>query len=299
MGSIYIGCAVWAYRGWLGGFYPAGANPKDFLRLYCDRLTAVEGNTTFYSIPTSATIQRWAATMPAGFKFCPKLPRQFSHGGPIRPHRVAAESFAASLVPLESRLGPILLQLPPSYGPTYTSDLENFLRGWPQRYPLAVEVRHLAWFQPTLSRTLGKVLAGCRAARVLLDTRPVYETSGAGRQDPQYASERKKPQVPLLKVITANTVVIRYVAHPELSINRPYLEVWAEDIHRWLEAGKTIYFFAHCPEEERSPAIAHQLYLNLKARGADIPPLPWHRITDNMLGDEAEAEADPEQLSLF
>jgi uncharacterized protein YecE (DUF72 family) len=48
MGNFYIGCAVWAYKDWLGELFPLGSKSADFLALYSRRLTTVEGNTTFY-----------------------------------------------------------------------------------------------------------------------------------------------------------------------------------------------------------------------------------------------------------
>ncbi|MGK7947197.1 MAG: DUF72 domain-containing protein, partial [Microcystaceae cyanobacterium] len=48
--TFYLGCAVWSYEGWLGSFYPTKTPKKDFLSLYSQRLTAVEGNTTFYAV---------------------------------------------------------------------------------------------------------------------------------------------------------------------------------------------------------------------------------------------------------
>jgi hypothetical protein len=48
MAHFYIGCAVWAYKDWLGELFPAGSKSSDFLSLYSSRLTTVEGNTTFY-----------------------------------------------------------------------------------------------------------------------------------------------------------------------------------------------------------------------------------------------------------
>jgi uncharacterized protein YecE (DUF72 family) len=45
---FYIGCAVWASKDWLGELFSPGSKSADFLALYSRRLTAVEGNTTFY-----------------------------------------------------------------------------------------------------------------------------------------------------------------------------------------------------------------------------------------------------------
>ncbi|NEQ55712.1 MAG: DUF72 domain-containing protein, partial [Leptolyngbya sp. SIO3F4] len=61
MVNFRIGCAVWAYKDWLGDFYPTGSRTSDFLWLYGQRMTCVEGNTTFYSIPSPEIVQRWAS----------------------------------------------------------------------------------------------------------------------------------------------------------------------------------------------------------------------------------------------
>ena len=49
--NFFIGCAVWAYKGWVGELYPQGTRTADFLNLYSRRFTTVEGNTTFYAVP--------------------------------------------------------------------------------------------------------------------------------------------------------------------------------------------------------------------------------------------------------
>ena len=60
MPQIYIGCAVWGYKDWIGDLFPKGSKNADFLSLYSRRLTTVEGNTTFYAIPKPEVVQRWA-----------------------------------------------------------------------------------------------------------------------------------------------------------------------------------------------------------------------------------------------
>jgi hypothetical protein len=46
---FHLGCAVWAYKEWLGDLFPPGSKSAELLRLYSRRLTTVEGNTTFYA----------------------------------------------------------------------------------------------------------------------------------------------------------------------------------------------------------------------------------------------------------
>jgi uncharacterized protein YecE (DUF72 family) len=295
-GSYYTGCAVWAYKDWVGSFFPTGSKSGDFLRLYCDRMTAVEGNTTFYSLPNAQTIQRWAETMPTQFRFCPKLPRIFSHQGSLVPFIEASQQFLQTLEPLGERLGPLFIQLPPGYSPRQLSDLREFLAQWPrQKHPVAVEVRHLDWFEEPQASRLNQMLTAMGVGRVLLDTRPIYDCINTPDDDPQIGSERKKPKVPLHPVATAPFTIIRYISHPNPAYNQPYVEQWIPQLKQWLAAGKDIYFFAHCPQEERSPAMARMVYHQLQQAGAALPELGWDVI------EKQEAEEGPSsaQLSLF
>jgi uncharacterized protein YecE (DUF72 family) len=83
--NFLLGCAVWAYKGWVGELYPKGSKAAEFLPLYTQRFTTVEGNTTFYAVPNQETVVSWASQMPPGFEFCPKLPRQLTHNGLLEP----------------------------------------------------------------------------------------------------------------------------------------------------------------------------------------------------------------------
>jgi uncharacterized protein YecE (DUF72 family) len=293
--NYYTGCAVWAYKEWMGGFYPKGSKAGDFLRLYCERMTAVEGNTTFYSQPDAKTIERWASTMPPGFRFCPKLPRAFSHQGKLGPFAAEAHQFLQTLAPLGDRLGPLFVQLPPTYSPEYFADLQDFLTQWPRQVcPIAVEVRHLDWFAEPHATRLNQMLEDLGAGRVLLDTRPIYDAPDTD-DDPQVGSERKKPRVPLQPTVTAPFTIVRYISHPTLAFNEPYFHDWVPRLCRWLADGHQVYFFAHCPQEVFSPTIAREVYHRLQQAGATLPELPWDRVARQ----QAEKEHSSAQLSLF
>lgn len=284
--NFRIGCAIWAYKEWVGELFPVGSKPAEYLQLYSRRFTTVEGNTTFYSIPSAAMVRRWAEETPGGFKFCPKLPRDVTHRGGLAPLLTEAIAFLDRMAPLGDRLGPILAQLPPAYGPEHFNDLTTFLAGWPhQRSPLAVEVRHGDWFQTPWSDRLNALLEQWNVGRALLDTRPIYDCP----DDPQLDSERRKPRVPLPVVTTAPFSLIRYISHPALEMNTSYWDEWIPHIDRWLQQGKQVYVFVHCPLEVRSPYNARQFQHRLEQAGIAVPPLPWN-------GLEARS---PSQLSLF
>lgn len=287
--SFRMGCAVWAFKDWVGDFYPPKSQPTNFLRLYGERMLTVEGNTTFYAVPAAAMVQRWAEQTPDDFRFCPKLPRTITHQGPLMAHLPAALSFLKLMQGLGSRLGPVMAQLPPSYSPAAMTDLTHFLTAWPRQIaPISVEVRHLDWFQAEPAAQLTTLLTQLGVGRVLLDTRPIYAWEAEGDVDPQLHSHRRKPKVPLQPVVTADFAIVRYISHPRLLRNQDYLATWVTQVNEWLSLGKQVYFFVHCPMEVESPAIARYFQTCLEAAQVPVPPLPWMALAQ-----------PPDQLALF
>jgi hypothetical protein len=102
--DVRVGTSGWSYPSWRPGFYPAGAKPEEFLRFYAERFDTVELNTTGYRLPAEEQFERWAATVPDGFRFAVKLPvgrldriapffeRVRSLGDRLGPVRVVVES---------------------------------------------------------------------------------------------------------------------------------------------------------------------------------------------------------------
>ena len=283
--NFFLGCAVWAYKGWVGHFYPPGSRAAEFLQLYTQRFTTVEGNTTFYAVPDLATVTRWATQTPAGFEFCLKLPRPLTHKGLLQPSIPGALQFLEQMRSLGNRLGPIFAQLPPTYAPELLDDLTAFLKAWPRSdAPLALEVRHQDWFKEPYSGKLTALLEQLGVGRVLLDTRPAYSGSASYGQK----LEPRKPKVPLQLSVTASFSLIRFISHPAQEFNQSFMEEWVAVIDQWLRQGTRIYFFVHCPIEERSPGNARYFQQMLEQHGAPVPPLPWSHI-----------DASPLQLNLF
>lgn len=283
--NFYLGCAIWSYKEWVGNLYPPKSKPRDFLKLYSQRFTTVEGNTTFYAIPSAETISKWVKQTSSGFKFCPKLNRQITHQGLLTPRIDNAIDFLDKISGLSDRLGTTFIQLPPSYSPVYLSDLAKFLTAIARtNLPLALEVRHLDWFKPEHSARLNNLLTELNIARVLLDTRPIYNCP----DDPQIGSPRKKPKLPLQPMSIGNTAFVRFISHPNLQHNQIYLEQWVIKLKDWLCQGKTIYFFVHCPHEVRSPNTAKHFFLLLQQQIIEPLCLPWNGLT-----------SIPSQLTLF
>jgi uncharacterized protein YecE (DUF72 family) len=164
---FFLDCAVRSYKDWVGDLFPQGSKSADFLRLYSRRLTAVEGNTSFYALSKPESVERWAAETPEEFRFCFKLPREVSHSGSLVTQLPATQHFLERMAPLDARLGPAFLQLPPVYGPEHLPDLARWLAAWPAEYSLTVEVRHRGWFEPLAETRLMETLARYRVGRAL------------------------------------------------------------------------------------------------------------------------------------
>lgn len=273
--NFRLGCAIWGYKDWVGDLFPPGSRSSDFLSLYSRRFTTVEGNTTFYSIPDADTVKRWAEATPSGFKFCPKLPREQTHQGSLVPRIPDTLAFLNRMQGLGDRLGPVFAQLPPSYSPANLEDLSTFLQALPRdQVELAVEVRHLDWFEAEHSARLNTLLEELRVGRVLLDTRPIYDCP----DDPQLTSERRKPKVPLQTITTAPFTLIRYISHPEQQYNQRFLQEWVTQIEQWLQQNQQIYYFVHCPVEQQSPKTARHFQQLLEQQRVPVPALPWNTI---------------------
>ncbi|MDX2240290.1 MAG: DUF72 domain-containing protein [Leptolyngbyaceae cyanobacterium bins.302] len=273
--NFWIGCALWGYKPWVGSFFPPESRSIHFLALYSERFTAVEGNTTFYSVPDAPTIARWVRDTPSGFRFCPKFPKAVTHKGLLQPQIAEAMQFIERMQGLGDRLGPLFIQLPPRYSPAAWDDLSQFLTQLSHMgVEIALEVRHLDWFESVQGDRLNALLSSLQVGRVLLDTRPIYETPN----DPQLEVERKKPKVPAVFDIMAPFSLIRYISHPTWAMNQRFLQDWSKVVAQGLQDGKRIYFFVHCPVEERSPANARSIQQMFEQQGLALPALPWNHI---------------------
>ncbi len=284
---LYIGCPMWGYKEWVGPFFPPRTPQSEFLRFYSRRLTTVEGNTTFYAIPSVETVAHWRAETPGTFRFCFKIPRAISHAPRLDSKNTGLPAFIERMRPLKERLGPLFLQLPPSFAPAHIEHLQAFLADWPPDLRLAVEVRHPLFYQQPHAAQLNQLLEDKRAARVIMDTRPI-RTGPTGEQHLLQARERK-PDLPVQVVTTTDFAFVRYIGHPRMDMNEQFLANWAEQFALWLEQGLTLYVFCHCPFEVYSPVICRELYQRVQ-RLAVLPPLAWEAP------DQAE---DVEQGKLF
>jgi uncharacterized protein YecE (DUF72 family) len=283
--NFYTGCPIWSFKGWVGNFYPEGTKPADFLHEYTRRLTTVEGNTTFYAVPSIKTVEGWAAEMPEGFRFCPKIRRTISHAGKLTEHIEETLSFVEMMNRLGSNLGPMFLQLPPRYAPRQLDDLMAFLQAWPRNYRLAVEVRHLSWFDAPHHERLNQLLKEHNMGRVVIDTRPIRDLKGdeilhGSVYESLLEARERKPDVPVTPERTADFVFVRYIGHPSMQVNLPFLHEWMNFVAKQLKEGLEAFVFCHSPENLTAPWLCRTLHQGV-ADQIKIPPLPWEETDQN------------------
>jgi uncharacterized protein YecE (DUF72 family) len=267
----YLGCPSWSENAWREYLYPESARPTEFLELYSQVFNAVEGNTTFYARPAVATVQRWAETMPEHFRFTAKFPGDISHGGDLRDQLTAAETFLQLLSPLGARVSPLWLQLPASFAPQRLAELAGFIDGLER--PLAVEVRHREFFaKGDAERMLNRLLLDRGVERICLDPRALFSCISS---DPSVLhAQSKKPKVPPRPAAFTRFPQVRFIGHPELEANDPFLLPWVEKIAMWIEEGRTPYIFLHTADNLLAARLAQRFHAKLMARLPGLPALP-------------------------
>lgn len=258
-----LGLPMWSNRDWLGGLFPAGANSKNFLQHYSSVFSSVEGNTTFYALPSADTVKSWREQVQPGFKFCFKLPRKITHENYLRYSGVELSEFMQRLAPLDEALGSFMIQLPDSFLPRQLPDLENFLKALPSDYQFAVEVRHLDFFnRGEEEQQLNRLLQQYSVDRVCLDSRALFSRPALTEREKD--AHRKKPRLPVHAVTTGQQPIIRFIGSADFLHNEQYLLPWVKKIGEWQQQGIKPTIFIHTPDNLAAPEQAAIFHLLLK-----------------------------------
>jgi uncharacterized protein YecE (DUF72 family) len=148
-----------------------------------------------------------------------------------------ADNFLRTMAELGDRLGPFLLQLPPSFDVEGMGVLEDFLKRLPEGFRFAGEVRHRSW----IGSDLPEMLRERGAALTLIDY----------------------PGMPRMEGATADFSYIRWLGdrrefpegHTHLEKNRDDdLGWWSDLVGRFLEGGRTVFAYANNHYQNHSPS---------------------------------------------
>lgn len=213
MTELLIGTSGWSYKEWTGVFYPTSSTNK--LSFYSTLYSTAEVDSSFYAYPSKGLVLGWARYTPENFVFSVKLPQLLTHEKKLDLGKgVEADliRFLGLLKPLiaTGKLGPILIQLPPSY--SYQADFEklkSFLSRSPEDIKFAVEFRHPSW----LREDVWSLLRSKNVANVIVD----------------------EPLLPADTVVTADFAFIRWHGHGvrpwyNYRYNDKELDVWVPKV---------------------------------------------------------------------
>lgn len=165
-GDVRVGTAGWAIPAGVRDRFPETGSG---LQRYAARLGAVEINSTFYRRHRISTFERWAAATPPDFRFAVKAPREITHRRKLENCEDLLSELAGDLRGLGERLGPVLVQTPPSlaFDETRTGSFLDACRALIEA-PVVLEPRHASWFTASVDRWL----ASRKVARVAADPGP-------------------------------------------------------------------------------------------------------------------------------
>lgn len=172
--DLRIGCAGWTIPKAHAAAFPGRGT---HLARYARRFSAVEINSSFYRPHRPATYRRWAESVPEDFRFAVKVPQDITHFRRLAGVEPPLDRFLGEVTELGPKLGPLLVQLPPSlrFDPAVA---DGFFAALRQRFAGSVvcEPRHASWF----GAATGRVLEAFAVARVAADPAVVPEAAVPG-----------------------------------------------------------------------------------------------------------------------
>ena len=201
------------------------------LNFYGKQFSTVEINHSFYRMPTEKLLLSWAEAVPQGFRFALKANQQITHIHRLRNCESILKRFleVASVLNDGDRLGPVLVQLPP----TFKFDqplLEDFLSLRPPAFLFAFEVRHASWYTEETYAVLRKHNTALCLAETDKQTPPDLITAG-----------------------------FTYVRLRLENYTSKQLAAWKKRFDAWLAQGVDVYAYCKHEDEGKAPAYARQL----------------------------------------
>ena len=235
---VYIGGTAWGTKAWVGKLYPQKTRPEEFLSYYAKNFNCIELNASHYKIPDAATIESWLESVPAGFKFCPKLHKDISHSrwGLLDPSLLKA--WTVFLEGLKEARGPCFIQFHENFSYEEKNFLFRFIEQWPSEFELSIELRHKSWFDDhKILSALTDYLFGKKVGLVTTDV--------AGRRDVLHTS------------ITTDRTMLRLIGHNLDISDQTRLTDWSNRIKSWHGMGvRNSYIFLHQPDDKMTPEFA-------------------------------------------
>ncbi len=234
--QVYIGCAEWGKKEWVGKFYPSATKEKDFLAAYAHLFNCIELNTTFYRIPDFFQIKKWQDAVPEDFKFCPKFPQEITHVKCLKHCERETAAFLNAVSAFDHNLGPLFLLPHPKMGPESLPAIEKYLAQLPSAIDVFLELRHPAWFANGLNKQLYELVQQYNIGLVITDA--------AGRRDCVHM-HLSKPET-----------FVRFVGNGLDETDYTRIDDWVRRTQLWLNEGlQKLYIMMHQHNRIDAPVL--------------------------------------------
>ncbi len=245
--NVRIGTQGWNYDAWVGPFYPEGSRAADFLALYARAFNTVEVDSTFYAIPAEKTVMGWAERTPDDFVFALKLPQEITHERRLRESRDLLAQFFERARLLGPKLGPVLVQLGPDFGPAELPALAAFLPLLPADVRVAIEFRDRGWIHEGILA----LLAEHEVALTLTDARWIP------RRTMLSLAERPTGRFSYIRWMGPNRELVDY---SRIQVDRSReLEQWAALIQPLAQQVAEVFGYVNNHFAGHSPQSAREL----------------------------------------
>jgi uncharacterized protein YecE (DUF72 family) len=239
-GKIFLGCAKWGRKEWIGKIYPKGAKEKDFLKYYGQHYDSIELNATHYKLYEAPKLKEWQSEVNnPNFKFCPKAHRGMSYMKDSPTKAGVTKDFIKNIRAFKSNLGPIFITHDEKIKWDAQSEKEFFkyLESLPGDISFFIEERWPGFY--TDKRLMDRYYARLRELKI-----GAVITDTAGRKDVLHMN------------LTVPKTFIRFVGNSLHPTDFPRIDHWATRLKQWLDAGlDEFYFFMHMHDEGKSPEL--------------------------------------------
>jgi uncharacterized protein YecE (DUF72 family) len=262
---LHVGCAMWSH--------PAWPRQRRQLATYATWCNAVEGNTTFYGVPSPSTVASWAEQAPADFRFVFKFPRPITHERRLRDTGRDVAEFLDAVAPLGDRVWTVTAQLPASFGPPDLGALVAFLGTLPGGFRYAVEVRHPRFFDGSpAARALDRALGDHGVERVGFDTTALFATPPSS--DGEREAWSNKPRLPRHTDAITDRPIVRYIGRDDPAATAAGWVPWLPIVAGWLAEGRRPTVFVHTPDNADALALARDFHADVARLVPPLAPLP-------------------------
>jgi len=139
-------------------FFPEEYRQQTRLTYYASLFPSVEFNSSFYRMPLSRTVSKWASEVPDNFRFTFKLLKDVTHSAKQAFNLEPIQEFLKRITAVGCKKGCLLVQLPPSFS-ININQLRMLLDSFAvidgeYRWPVAIEFRHPSWYIDTVYELL-------------------------------------------------------------------------------------------------------------------------------------------------